>query len=292
MKILDSLFGKNAKVVCKKGKCIIAKCDNNMYAVKKNFDNIKKTYEYLESRSFEYFPKIIKSNNEYNAFEYINEVNNPMEQKAFDMVNLLSMLHNKTTFYREMDKDEYKELFENIQNRINEVAYYYINLINMIETKIFMSPSEYLIARNISKILGSLEYSRKTINDWYDIVKNNAKKRVSLIYNNADINHVLRDKELYLINWEKAKIDIPIYDLYKFYKKYALYFNFKELLKYYEDKYPLLDEEKMLFNVLISIPEVITFKEPEIENCKKIKKIIDFIYRTELIVGQMPLSEK
>ena len=89
-----------------------------MYAVKKNCDNIKKTYEYLESRSFEYFPKIIKSNNEYNAFEYINEVNNPMEQKAFDMVNLLSMLHNKTTFYKEMDKDEYKELFENIQNRI------------------------------------------------------------------------------------------------------------------------------------------------------------------------------
>ena len=40
MKILDSLFGKNAKVVCKKGKCIIAKCDNNMYAVKKNCDNI------------------------------------------------------------------------------------------------------------------------------------------------------------------------------------------------------------------------------------------------------------
>lgn len=292
MKILDGLFGKNAKVLCKKGKCIIAKCDNNMYAVKKNCDNIKKTYEYLESRSFEYFPKIIKSNNEYNAFEYINEVNNPMEQKAFDMVNLLSMLHNKTTFYREMDKDEYKELFENIQNRINEVAYYYINLINMIETKIFMSPSEYLIARNISKILGSLEYSRKTINDWYDIVKNNAKKRVSLIYNNADINHVLRDKELYLINWEKAKIDIPIYDLYKFYKKYSLYFNFKELLKYYEDKYPLLDEEKMLFNVLISIPEVITFKELEIENCKKIKKMIDYIYRTELIVGQIPLSEK
>ena len=63
--------------------------------------------------------------------------------------------------------------------------------------------------------------------------KNNAKKRVSLIYNNADINHVLRDKELYLINWEKAKIDIPIYDLYKFYKKYALYFNFKELLQEY-----------------------------------------------------------
>ena len=48
----------------------------------------------------------------------------------------------------------------------------------------------------------------------------------------------------------------------------------------------------MLFNVLISIPEVITFKELEIENCKKIKKMIDYIYRTEFIVGQIPLSEK
>lgn len=292
MKVLDSLFGKNAKVVCKKGKCIIVKYDNNMYAVKKKCENVKKTYEYLESRSFEFFPDIVKSNNEYDAFEYINEVNNPIEQKAFDMVNLLSLLHNKTTFYKEMDKDEYKELFENIQNRINDVAYYYTNLINIVETKIFMSPLEYLIARNISKILGSLEYSKKTINDWYDMVRNNCKKRVSLIYNNADINHILRDKELYLINWENAKIDIPIYDLYKFYKKYALYFNFNELLKYYEDKYPLLDEEKMLFNVLISIPDVITFNDIEIENCKKMKKMIDYIYRTELIVGQIPLSKK
>lgn len=292
MKILENLFGKNAKVVCKKGKCIITKYDNNMYAVKNKCKNLSEIYKYLESRNLDFFPKIIKSNNEYDVFEYINDINNPIEQKAFDMINLLSILHNKTTFYREMDKDEYKELFENIQNRINEVANYYINLINIIETKIYMSPSEYLIARNISKILGSLEYSRKTINDWYDIVKNNAKKRVSLIYNNADINHVLRDKNLYLINWEKAKIDIPIYDLFDFYKKYSLYFNFKELLKYYEDKYSLLNEEKMLFYVLISIPEIITFKEIEIENCKNIKKLIDYIYRTELIVEQIPLSEK
>lgn len=292
MKILENLFGKNAKVVCKKGKCIITKYDNNMYAVKNKCKNLSEIYKYLESRNLDFFPKIIKSNSEYDVFEYINDINNPIEQKAFDMINLLSILHNKTTFYREMDKDEYKELFENIQNRINEVANYYINLINIIETKIYMSPSEYLIARNISKILGSLEYSRKTINDWYDIVKNNAKKRVSLIYNNADINHVLRDKNLYLINWEKAKIDIPIYDLFDFYKKYSLYFNFKELLKYYEDKYSLLNEEKMLFYVLISIPEIITFKEIEIENCKNIKKLIDYIYRTELIVEQIPLSEK
>ena len=102
---------------------------------------------------------------------------------------------------------------------------YYNNLMNVIETHVFMSPSEYLIARNISKIMGSLQYSKSSINEWYDLVKTIAKKRVVLLYNNTDINHVVRGKDLYLINWDKSVHNIPIYDLYNFYKnKYLKFF--------------------------------------------------------------------
>ena len=101
MKILKEVFGNDKKIsnVTKKGKCIIAKVDEDYIVLKeKNNHNINETYDYLISRGFSYFPKIKYDNYKYNLYEYIKEVNVPLEQKAFDMMNLLSLLHNKTTF--------------------------------------------------------------------------------------------------------------------------------------------------------------------------------------------------
>lgn len=287
MKIIDEVFGEDCLVkdVRKKGKCLIANINDKKYAIKdKSNDNIKSIYEYLSSRNFDYFPKLIVDNDKYDIYEYIEEVDNPIEQKAYDMVDLISLLHNKTTYYKEMDIDEYKEIYESVSYKINSRMNYYNNLMNMIEREMFMSPSHYLIARNISKIFGSLEYSKKNINEWYDLVKTKGKKRLVTLYNNTDLNHVIRNKDLYLLSWDKSKTGIPIYDIYNFYFKYYKVLDFKDLLKHYENRYPLLEEEKKLFNILISIPDEIDFKSNEMDNCKNVKKIIDYIYKSEILV--------
>lgn len=287
MKIVDEVFGENCLVkdVRKKGKCLIASINDKKYAIKdKSNDNIKSIYEYLSSRNFDYFPKLIVDNDKYDIYEYIEEVDNPIEQKAYDMIDLISLLHNKTTYYKEMDIDEYKEIYESVSYKINSRMNYYNNLMNMIEREMFMSPSHYLIARNISKIFGSLEYSKKNINEWYDLVKTKGKKRLVTLYNNIDLNHVIRNKDLYLLSWDKSKTGIPIYDIYNFYFKYYKVLDFKDLLKHYENRYPLLEEEKKLFNILISIPDEIDFKSNEMDNCKNVKKIIDYIYKSEVLV--------
>ena len=287
MKIIDEVFGENCLVkdVRKKGKCLIASINDKKYAIKdKSNDNIKSIYEYLSSRNFDYFPKLIVDNDKYDIYEYIEEVDNPIEQKAYDMIDLISLLHNKTTYYKEMDIDEYKEIYESVSYKINSRMNYYNNLMNMIEREMFMSPSHYLIARNISKIFGSLEYSKKNINEWYDLVKTKGKKRLVTLYNNIDLNHVIRNKDLYLLSWDKSKTGIPIYDIYNFYFKYSKVLDFKDLLKHYEARYPLLEEEKKLFNILISIPDEIDFKSNEMDNCKNVKKIIDYIYKSEILV--------
>ena len=289
MKIVKELFeNKNVRNVIKKGRCLIATIDDERVAIKeKNCNNVKEIYEYLESRNYNYYPKIIIDNKNYNVYEYIEDINCPIEQKAYDMMNLLALLHNKTTFYKEMDIDEYKKIYEDTLYKINNTYNFYLNFLDKVETQIYPSPSEYLILRNISKIFESLNYSNKLINEWYDFVKNSAKKRVVVLYNNIDINHVIRNKDLYLINWDKTKLGTPIYDIYNFYYKYANIFDFKELFNYYEERYSLLEEEKKLLYCFISIPDILIFKEVELENCKNAKKIIDKVYKTELIVSNL-----
>lgn len=58
------------------------------------------------------------------------------------------------------------------------------------------------------------------------------------------------------------------------------------MIKYYESKYPLLKEEKLLFYTLISIPDIIKFTDTEINNCKTCKDIIDLIYKSEVLISK------
>ncbi|UKI58073.1 MAG: hypothetical protein L6V81_01015 [Clostridium sp.] len=73
-------------------------------------------------------------------------------------------------------------------------------------------------------------------------------------------------------------VDTPILDLYKFYKKEGYKLDFPYLLKVYNETLSLTDEEKMLFNVLISIPPKIVRIDNEMDNTYNIKKTHILIY--------------
>lgn len=238
-------------------------------------------YNYLNSRSFNYFPKIIDVDNDYILMEYIDNINYDDSQRAFDIIHLISLLHSKTTYYKEVEHDYYKNIYESIKERINYIKNYYVDVISIIESKIYMSPSEYLIARNITKIFQCINYCTYELDSWYEMVKDKNKKRVVLLHNNLKLEHLLKNKNTYLISWDKNKIDMPIYDLIDFYLDYELYFDFNILFNEYERIFPLLEDEKKLMYVLISIPSKIENNNNEYKMVKNIRKFLDKIYKTD-----------
>ena len=202
-----------------------------------------------------------------------------------DLINLVSLLHNKTTHFKEITEDNYKEIYEDINNNIEHLHSYYEDLITMIETKVYMSPCEYLIARNITKIFETLYFSKKELDNWYDLVKEKTKQRLVVLHNNLELEHFLTNEKKYLISWDKSKIGMPLFDIYKLYKKHALEFEFSEILKLYEKNYPLLEEEKRLLFILISIPQKLELNKSEYENTKEAGKLMDYLYKTEKLIS-------
>ena len=81
-KINSFLKNNNIKPLryLKKGNVYILEENNNKFVLKKNIQN-DLLYEYLNSRSFNYFPKIIKEDNDYILMEYIQDLDIPQEQK-------------------------------------------------------------------------------------------------------------------------------------------------------------------------------------------------------------------
>jgi len=269
----------------KNGKVIIVSDEVNKYVIKKNQRN-QEIFEYLRNRSFDYYPKILNdSNDSYEISEYIYDDYIPDEQKMLDLIKLVSLLHNKTTHYKEVDFADYKTIYETLSNNIEYLYSYYNDIITLIETKVYMSPSEYLLARNISKIFGSLNFSKQELEKWYKLVENKTKQRVVVLHDNLDLSHFRSNTKNYLLSWDKAKLGIPIFDLYILYKRHGLDFNFEEILKYYESSYKLQEDEKILFFILIALPDKIEFDGTLYEQTKKIGKFLDLSYKTESLIS-------
>lgn len=267
-------MSKNAIIFTdNEGKKFVAKKNNN--------ENIINTYKYLNSRGFDYLPKIAYYDNDGYIYEYEENMDMPLEQKISDLIKITALLHNKTCYYKNICIDEVKELYENLNDKINDIFSYYDNLINIIDSKIYSSPSEYMLSRNCSSIFSCLNFCKSELDAWYDIIKEKKKIREVFLHNNLEYDHIIRNNESILISWDNAKSDIPIYDFIKLYKNNYNKYDFNTLYKEYISRFPLLEEEKKLLFILLFIPDKIEFIDNELTNTINVSELCNYLFITD-----------
>jgi len=268
-----------------KGSVIILECNDSNIVVKERKKDLNKLFEYLKSRNFDNFPELIDDyRSDIDVYKYIDDTIYPKEQRANDLVDLIANLHYKTSYYKDVTEDNYKEIYDNINSNIEYYSYTYEKYFDDFFKEVYLSPSKYLFMRNYSKIKANVSFCKNELDNWYDLVKNLKKSRVCVIHNNLSLDHFLMNNKGYLISWEKSSIDTPILDLVNFYKKEYLSVNFDNLLKNYLNSYNLTEEELKLFLILISLPPKISFSEDEFTSCMMLRKQLDYIYKTENLI--------
>ena len=230
-------------------------CKDNNYVIKLNTNNYD-IYKYLISRNFLLFPENFTNiNDNYDISLYVDETEINKEQRLTDYINIIALLHKKTSYNREIDLDEIKEKYETINNKLINLKKYYLDLNNKIDHELFLSPSSYLLVRNITLIYNMLDNTSLLLNDVYKTIKENKSIRVSLLHNSVDLDHLIISKEDYLINWDKSYFDNPIYEIEKIFRKYYLDIELNNLLKIYESINNTTILEKKILLVNLSIPK-------------------------------------
>lgn len=278
-KINEILRNKNLKPkkYFKQGSVYIVELEDSKLVLKKNNTDI---YKYLKERNFDYYPntEIIDG---YELMEYVEDDNLTDDTKINKIISLMSLLHSKTTYYKSTNDMEYKEIYETINATIKNRIDYYNRLMDVIESEVYMSPSHYFLARNITNIFNALDYCRYQLEKWYDQVKDLKKIRKSVIHNNLDLSHYLNNK---LISWNKSKFDLPIFDIEHLYRTSYDDFVWDELLNDYLSQNMLHDEEVKLLYIILSIPEEIKFSNSEYQNTIIVNNLINYISKTSELV--------
>ena len=258
---------------------IIEKDNQRLIRKRRKIDN-KKIYEYLKLKEFNNFIPPYLTTNEYEFFTYIDETNIPKEDKAIEIINTLSMLHIKTTTYQETNIDNIKRIYEETKQQIDDLRYYYYNLQDIIEYKIYPSPEEQLLLFNISNFYKALNYAEHKIETWYKEKEKSKQERVVLIHNNITLEHALYNEKINLISWNYAKKDYPVYDFINLYKHEFRELEMISLFKIYSSKFQYTIEEKLLFESFIAIPPKVIFNKSSLINTINTRKAVDYVLKT------------
>ena len=257
---------------------------NDSYVIKLNTSNYD-IYKYLISRGFNHFPKNYNyKNDNYDLSLFLENNMESSEQKLSDLLEIMALLHRKTSYKRILDLDEIKEIYEKLNAEIQNSKKYYLNINDEIEKKTFFSPSEYLLLRNISLIYFSLDKALKLLQEWYEMIIKEKNIRVCLLHNNVDLEHLIINENKYLISWDKASFDIPINDLVSFFIYYYKNINFPYVYQLYNKINPLDEIEKKYLLINLSIPKILTLSNDTYHDTMKINDEITFLNKVyELI---------
>lgn len=271
-----------------RGNCTILETTSGNFVVKKKpkEKDLVSIFNYLKSRNFDYFPNIYDDvRDDTYVYEYVEDNNIINPQKSEDLINLVALLHSKTSFNKEVTEETYKEIYENIKNNILYLRDYYKKYYELFLHEIYMSPSHYNFVRNYSKINSALDFSEQELDNWYSLVGNKKSERISLIHNNLSLEHFISSNKDYLISWDNAKFDTPVLDLVKLYKKDFWNLEFSSLYKKYLNITNISESEQKLFFIIISLVPEIDFNGTEFECTKNMRKSLDYVYKTEAFLA-------
>lgn len=267
-----------------KGKVKILDTMDKKIVIKSKNKDMSSLFNYLSERGLENFPLIEKEESNLINYKYYDEVSSFNTNYDEDFIKLIADTHYKTTYYKDVSRKKYKNIYNTLIGNIDYLKDYYDTLIKKIDVEEYTSPSGYLLLRNYSIINSSLFYVERELNSWYNLVKDKTKERVTIVHNNLKRNNLLKSDKLLLTGWENYMVDTPILDIYKLYKNEYKVMNFISLFKVYNDTFKLTKEEEKLFFIMISIPKVIKLNSSEIDNINEVKNVLDYMYRTNKFI--------
>ena len=266
--------------IIKNGKVSII---DEKYVKKKDKNNLD-IFTYLESRDFHHFLNYEKRSDDESIYPYIHDLSISDYQKGEDLINLLALLHNKTSYNKEINKEKYHEIHDNILGYVKYLDKYYYDMLDEIELIEYPSPSQTIFLRNYSKLLELFDFLKSETDNWYELAKDKTKERVALNHGDIKLEHMLKGDREYFISWDHARFDSPILDLVDFYHEEWEHLDFETLFRTYFAKCNLTEEEKKLLFINLAIPEKLVKDSDELINVRLTRRLFDYIYKTENLI--------
>ena len=253
--------------------CVIYTYDN-VYFFKEIEEDIISFFKKIE---FVYVLYPVHSISSYGLFVYYKDLYSPLE-KGKKMMEILSLLHEKTLKKVELSETEKKEIYQMISSRIEKEINYYLNFQDrMDEIDSFPRLDYYYLLNNVSLLYQILYFAKEKLEDWFQgdsiLLKGFCIKNVSL-------SNFRFGEKIYFIDYKGSGVQYIVYNIEDFYRENYLVGSMMEFFSVYENNNILSSFELNLIFSLICIPKRIVFSDDIYKNTVCIQKTLEYIDTT------------
>lgn len=270
----------------------IVETDTGEFFVQTRKSNKAEVYAYLEKRDFPFFLSPINSSlDAYEIYPYVTDTISK-EDKAIDLMHMLSLLHIKTTSYQEVVLDQVKEIYEEMIQQFEYMELYYRNLQDYIEAKVYMSPEESFMMQHISILYEQLHSGRYFIEQWYQLKSKSKKERLVFLHNHLSLDSFIDSKSPMLSEWDYAKKGYPVYDFYGFYRNHYLELELISLFQIYQSKFQFTEDEKLLFYSLLCLVWKVEFKDNHYDNTIRVRELVFYLQKGRLFFSKQQQEDE
>ena len=276
-------------------KCYRIKTKDNDYILKyienTNIDIIIEKLSILNIDSFLFH--IMNTDGEYvsnyaNAnfliFEWLKEekvVLKDLKLKFF--LEQLANLHNKTFYTLKVNENFFKDTYEYIGNKIDDVELKIEKYMETIEKLDYKSPSNWLFLLNYPIYQDAIDKANKSLEKFKEMSYSKNTIRMAFTYKNFNYQHIFL-KEQKIIGIECMELSPPIYDI--FYSITTVDDISVDMKNYYEkyfNSFILDDYEKEWLYSLLYIPKI-DLSNDEVANIVNISTSLNYLRNSNEIV--------
>lgn len=173
----------------------------------------------------------------------------------------LGEIHHRTSTAKVVKQEDFENYVEGQKNKIRTYKNTLESALEKFEKRHYMPPIELQICTHFHDILRVFELSEEWGERFLEDIEEDKLIRTSLCHGNVKASHFIYDNnQSCFINWERATVNNPVYDLTNYYWNLLRYHDapVEQLIKAfhsYEDQYPLLNSERSLFAMFLLNPE-------------------------------------
>lgn len=185
----------------------------------------------------------------------------PRKDKVDFMFKEAARIHAMTVKNVVILEEESKSYYEKLKSAIEEDLSFCEGCVEQFENQWYMSPFELQFCTYFNEIYKASMYALRSLENWYEIVKNEKKIRMTIVHGKLSPDHLLFDERgySYFINFEKCRQDLPIFDLYPYikqsYQTHPLSSISIDWYKGYCKYFPLKEEEENLLKCRLARPK-------------------------------------
>lgn len=199
-------------------------------------------------------------------------------------LNQLAILHNKTFYTIKVNENFFKDTYEYIGEKIDQIQLKIENYMDSIIKKDYKSPSDWLFLLNYPLYVDAISKANKSLENFKEMSYTKNTIRMAFTYNSFDYKHIFL-KEEKITGIENMELSPPIYDI--FYSLSTLDDINVDMKNYYEKYFKtfILDdyEKEWLFSLLY-IPKI-DISNNEINNIVNISSSLNYIRNSNEIIS-------